>query len=418
MTNKKPTNYTIFIIVLVILGSFFGTAIMGREYIKKVYLEQSKDTVTEKAEPHVKEATNEKLSTTEDVAECSRYVLMIECGDSIGSGVLVNAKGEIITNYHVIDEMGNCYGYFQKADGSKGEPIDLSLIAFDKEKDLALLTLQEKKSKAKYIRLGKTDGLKVGQQVIAIGSPSGLINTVTNGIISAIRIEDDITYIQFSAAASPGNSGGALLNSKGELIGIPSMKLVKAENINFAIGVDEIKDFLNDIRNHKTGDGVVFQQDCEEDTFDAKGSIIEEDLISFSSEGYFGFMDTNGNVVIPAKFDFVGTFVDGICDVIIGDKCGAIDKSGNYIITPKYDAMTSFFGGLAGVRLAPNRWGYIDKHEKFIIDPIYLAGTPFEFDNNTLAIVCDQEHNWFYIDKQGNYVRPSQPLSARDYGLQ
>ena len=93
------------------------------------------------------------------------------------------------------------------------------------------------------IRIANSDLLKVGQKIYAIGSPLGLENTMTEGLISGLRYtKDEGSFIQISAAISHGSSGGAVVNSNGELIGISTATIAKGQNINFAIPVNE---FLN-----------------------------------------------------------------------------------------------------------------------------------------------------------------------------
>ena len=80
---------------------------------------------------------------------------------------------------------------------------------------------------------------------MTIGSPRGLMNTVSDGIVSGIRQFDTTSYLQISAPISPGNSGGALLNMKGELLGLTTFKVTESENLNFAISADEVKALID-----------------------------------------------------------------------------------------------------------------------------------------------------------------------------
>lgn len=141
---------------------------------------------------------------------------------SLGSGVIVDANGYIITNFHVVD----------KADQIKvnlmGDPptvtYDAKVIGVDKETDLAVIKIDAGK-KLPFAKLGNSDSMSPGDWVLAIGSPFGLQSTVTAGIVSAVGRDIMPTrqfqkFIQTDAAINPGNSGGPLVNMNGEVIGI------------------------------------------------------------------------------------------------------------------------------------------------------------------------------------------------------
>lgn len=169
-----------------------------------------------------------------------------------GSGVIVNDSGIILTNHHVID--GATYITVRL---TSGKTYDAVLVASDVASDLAVLkiTAEEKLTVAVF---GNSDKLIVGEEVIAIGNPLGLLGgTVTNGIVSAlereVRIDNEkMVLLQHSAAVSPGNSGGALFNMKGELIGVVNAKssTVGAEGIGFAIPINTVLSVYKDLVNY------------------------------------------------------------------------------------------------------------------------------------------------------------------------
>lgn len=140
---------------------------------------------------------------------------------ALGSGVIINAKdGLIITNHHVIDEADEI-----RIALSDGREFKAKKIGSDPHTDLALLKIDEKFSNLTEIKLGDSDAMEVGDFAVAIGNPFGLGQTVTSGIISALgrtglNIENIENFIQTDAAINSGNSGGALVNLRGELIGI------------------------------------------------------------------------------------------------------------------------------------------------------------------------------------------------------
>lgn len=169
-----------------------------------------------------------------------------------GSGVIINESGIILTNYHVID--GATYITVRLTSGSTYDAI---LVASDVASDIAVLkiTAEEKLTVAVF---GNSDKLIVGEEVIAIGNPLGVLGgTVTNGIISAlereVRIDNEkMVLLQHNAAVSPGNSGGALFNMKGELIGIVNAKssTAGAEGIGFAIPINTVFAVYNDLLSY------------------------------------------------------------------------------------------------------------------------------------------------------------------------
>ena len=160
---------------------------------------------------------------------------------SLGSGVIVDAeKGYILTNHHVVERADQIMVTF--ADNSR---LEAKLVAADKESDIALVKIERKK-KLKALPFGNSDNLKVGDFVIALGSPFGLGQTATLGIVSALGrsglgIEGYEDFIQTDASINPGNSGGALVNTKGELVGINTAILAPSGGnigIGFAIPIN------------------------------------------------------------------------------------------------------------------------------------------------------------------------------------
>jgi serine protease DegS len=167
---------------------------------------------------------------------------------SLGSGVIVDESGHIVTNYHVIANAGAIR--VQLADGRVADP---QVVGVDPDTDLAVLKINE--SNLPVITFGRSDRLRVGDVVLAIGDPLGLSQTVTHGIVSATaRGQLGITtfedFIQTDAPINFGNSGGALVDSSGALIGINTAIVAKSlgvEGIGFAIPVDMVRGVLHDI---------------------------------------------------------------------------------------------------------------------------------------------------------------------------
>jgi len=168
----------------------------------------------------------------------SIVLLEVETSQGIytGSGVVIEEEGIIVTNYHVIE---GGYKITVNFDDGSLYTENVIVIDYDKELDLALLKIDRKGLPA--VAIGSSDKLSLGDPVVAIGSPYGLLNSVSEGIISGLRDE----YFQISAAISPGSSGGGLFNSSGELVGITTSGISEGENLGFAIKVEMIQ-VLND----------------------------------------------------------------------------------------------------------------------------------------------------------------------------
>ncbi len=123
----------------------------------------------------------------------------------------------------------------------------MKIIAINKFHDLALLKIEDKGApKFKFITLGNSDALNVGDSVFAVGSPLGLERTVTQGILSTKTRElEGNLYLQTSTQINPGNSGGPLFNLAGEVVGVTNMKITFGEGLGFAIPVELVKNFLD-----------------------------------------------------------------------------------------------------------------------------------------------------------------------------
>jgi tetratricopeptide (TPR) repeat protein len=154
----------------------------------------------------------------------------------LGSGFFISKNGDVITNYHVIQ--GASSAEIKTADG-KTYPITY-ILAGDEQNDLIRLSVNIPSQSVYPLTLSKTIP-EVGERVIVYGSPLGLENTVSDGIVSAIRdIPDYGRIIQITAPISPGSSGSPVLNLQGEVIGIASFQMVEGQNLNFAIPSEKI----------------------------------------------------------------------------------------------------------------------------------------------------------------------------------
>ncbi len=170
---------------------------------------------------------------------------------SLGSGVIVDSAGHIITNYHVVQ--GAAEIRVQLADGRIATP---EIVGKDPDTDLAILRVPIKDPPV--MPMGRSDELRAGDVVLAIGNPFGLSQTVTQGIVSAtgrgrLGVTDFEDFIQTDAAINFGNSGGALINAQGELIGINTAVLAQnlgTDGISFAIPVNMVRGVMDQILAH------------------------------------------------------------------------------------------------------------------------------------------------------------------------
>ncbi len=168
----------------------------------------------------------------------------------VGSGVIVDSNGYILTNSHVIDN-GNAKNIRVLFDN--GDEKEAKVLWYDALLDLAIIKVDAKN--LPVAKLGDSDKLLVGEPAIAIGNPLGLEfqSTVTSGIISGlhrtINVEGNVIedLIQTDASINQGNSGGPLLNSKGEVVGINTAKISSAEGLGFAIPINTVKPILEQV---------------------------------------------------------------------------------------------------------------------------------------------------------------------------
>lgn len=166
---------------------------------------------------------------------------------STGSGTIISTDGYILTNFHVIK---NATKIIVKT--FDGNEYEASLEGFDRYSDIAVIKIKAKGLKAS--KLANSNKIRPGQWAIAVGSPHGLDNTATLGIISAVRRNvpqlSNISFIQTDAAINPGNSGGPLLNIKGEVVGINTAIIDSAQNIGFAVPINTAKEVLNELKTN------------------------------------------------------------------------------------------------------------------------------------------------------------------------
>ncbi|MET7647890.1 trypsin-like peptidase domain-containing protein [Streptomyces sp. NPDC005426] len=197
-------------------------------------------------------------------------VVQIDASHSLGSGIVYDAKGHIVTNAHVVGDEKT----FKVTVATGEKVLSASLVAAYPDQDLAVIKLNDVPDGLKAAKFGDSDQVEVGQIVLAMGSPLGLSSSVTQGIVSALgRTVSESSagggtgatianMVQTSAAINPGNSGGALVNLNSEVIGIPTLAAADpqmgdsaAPGIGFAIPVSMVKTVADQIiKNGKVTD--------------------------------------------------------------------------------------------------------------------------------------------------------------------
>lgn len=195
--------------------------------------------------------------------------------EGIGSGFIINEEGNVLTNYHVIELAITANGGTNKVtvSMSDGQEVEADIVNYDQDRDIAMLKLAEGTKVPGVAELGDSDALYVGQEVIAIGTPLGtnFAQTCTKGIVSGVNrsldeessngtavqseSETSYEYIQTDTAINSGNSGGPLINSAGQVIGINTAKLSSStsssnasiEGMGFAIPINDAKDRIDSL---------------------------------------------------------------------------------------------------------------------------------------------------------------------------
>ena len=260
--KKRGFNKTIAgVIVCTLCSGFIGS---GVTYL--ALKDNLKETKTINVNPSKFDTKSEALSATEAYNKVAPaavvvstksvtqgYFMQTQEVEGIGSGFIINEEGYILTNYHVIQ-------------GAQEISVTLSndvtttaqVVNYDENQDVAMIKITDESVKIPAtVELGDSDSLQPGEEVIAIGTPlsTELSSTVTKGIISAtsrsVAVESGVTMnlIQTDAAINAGNSGGPLVNTKGEVVGINSSKISgeAVEGIGFSIPINDIKDKIESL---------------------------------------------------------------------------------------------------------------------------------------------------------------------------
>ena len=225
--------------------------------------------IAEKVGPAVVGITNKSEVLVQDFFFNERVMEQ----EGYGSGIVISKDGYIVTNYHVVEGTKELFVILEG-----GKKIKAKLIGGDKKSDVAVVKIDE--PNLTVANIGDSDKVKPGELAVAIGNPLGheLAGTITAGIVSAVNRNLNVNgrtlkLIQTDAAISPGNSGGALINSRGEVIGMNTVKIIddgnsKAEGLGFAIPSNDFmaiaKELMEKGMIERPGLGVMIQEISKE----------------------------------------------------------------------------------------------------------------------------------------------------------
>ncbi len=223
---------------------------MTKVAVKTAMPAESKDSIESKPGFYSAPGKRPPIRNVRDLVNLlGEAVVQVRTPGGLGSGFIINEDGFLMTNFHVIEgeTQISLEVYHQKGGELERKTYkQVRIIAINKFEDLALLKIEDKDApKFKYVSMGSSDSLSVGEQVFAIGSPLGLERTVTEGILSTkTRQMQGELYLQTTTQINPGNSGGPLFNMSGEVIGVTNMKITFGEGLGFAIPVESVRFFL------------------------------------------------------------------------------------------------------------------------------------------------------------------------------
>ena len=189
----------------------------------------------------------QSVTWVEVVEAAGPAVVVVETDKGQGSGFFVKGDGTLVTNNHVVREATEVL-----VKSASGELYRRAFVlALDETKDLAVLRVAA--ADVPFLPLGNSNELKVGEEVILLGAPQGLEQSVSNGLVSSIRLtKRGVRIIQTTAPASPGSSGGPILNSRGEAVGGISFSFVPGQNLNFAVPINYVRGILDTLRRRQS----------------------------------------------------------------------------------------------------------------------------------------------------------------------
>lgn len=193
----------------------------------------------------------ERMTTSAASSRFAASVVLVRTAGGQGSGFFVSTKGYLLTNFHVVSGEKNVSVTQYVQDGAvlKREIYkEVEIIATAPFHDLAVLRVTDLRHAVEPVVFAPDDAVSVGETVFAIGNPMGLERTVTEGVLSqTARLFEGILYLQLDAPVNPGNSGGPVFNSRGQVIGVINMGAAWMEGLNFAIPARHAKYVLDNL---------------------------------------------------------------------------------------------------------------------------------------------------------------------------
>ncbi len=325
-----------------ILGILLGAALIYGMFTF-FFAQEAEEQTAEPTNDRLEEIQHEPVSTDSSLADIidlvmpavvgvNRHLYVSRSGEQSlqeiesGSGVIISSDGYIVTNQHVIENADKITVLIP----DKGR-FDAELIGSDALTDLALLRIEA--SGLTDMTIGDSDKVRVGETVVAIGNPLGYFQqSVTAGIISAVGRQVRVTFseyvytfIQTDALVNPGNSGGPLVNLKGEIVGINTAKisLTGVEGIGLAIPSNTLKRVMDDLREH----GRVIRPHL---------GVIIDDWIDYS-----GLQPDKGVVIVDVAPDSAADKAG----LIPGDIIVSIDSHDVLYLAQLFDRLFSYYPG-------------------------------------------------------------------------
>lgn len=287
--NKRNVKKIFASIAIALIIALTGGAIGGTITYKVLVKNLGEKNIT-LAPVNFKESDEEAMSAQEVYEKVSPAVVTISTNgveysngyfpqnvEGIGSGFIINEEGYILTNYHVVELAISNNSKAVTVILSTGEEVSATVVNYDQDRDIAMVKLKDGTKVPAVAQLGDSDALYVGQEVVAIGTPLGkdFAQTLTKGIVSGVNRNLTTSggstgnYIQTDTAINSGNSGGPLINSRGEVIGINTAKLSGAsettiEGMGFAIPINDAKERIDSLSKPILTLGVTIREISEE----------------------------------------------------------------------------------------------------------------------------------------------------------
>lgn len=336
-SGKRIISYILVALICAALGGAASTALTLKYYNKA---NTNGSVVENNLQSNTNQSTNQSTNQNTNVSKTSSNVVPLSvaniakkvgpavvgvCTKSIksvdmfgfpeqeegmGSGIIFNEEGYVLTNYHVVSGAKQITVILNTGE-DEGKQVNAKLVNYDADMDVAVIKITDKVSMPAVAEFGDSDALEIGDTAVAIGNPLGkeFLGTVTSGVISAVKREISIedgqkqTYIQTDAAINPGNSGGALVNVYGQVIGINSAKIggSQIEGIGFAIPINKVKPKIENLLKPILKMGIVVKDINEESSkrYNVPVGVYVQQVEEFSPAEKAGLMA--GDVI--TKFD-------------------------------------------------------------------------------------------------------------------